>query len=171
MVALPISKVLFLGSALFPSTSYALKLNAVWASGDWSAIGPPGGQGSNGHTDGFSLVNEAGETVWSESYPDGYDACGGGYGHTFALTGGCFPEGTEYHFNCWSKSIQPSKCSIRNKDGSNIALADGQSNTHFIGIALGIDGYCGTSWDLGDVDCPADTQGFKATYLGDDPGL
>ncbi|KAJ5486075.1 hypothetical protein N7530_000375 [Penicillium desertorum] len=171
MVTLPISKIFVLGSALFASTSYTLKLNAVWTTGSWSAIGPPGGSGSSGHTNGFSLVNEADETVWSDSYPGGYAACGGGYGHTFSLTGGCLPEGTEYHFNCWSKSTNPDKCSIRNKDGSNIALADGQSSTHFIGIALGIDGYCGTSWDLGDVDCPANTQGFTATYLGDEEGL
>lgn len=65
----------------------------------------------------------------------------------------------------------PDKCSIRNEDGSNIALADGQSSTHFIGIALGIDGYCGTSWDLGDVYCLANTHGFTATQLGDEEGL
>ncbi|OQE94807.1 hypothetical protein PENNAL_c0003G02864 [Penicillium nalgiovense] len=134
MVTLPISKIFVLSSALFASTSYALKLNSVWATGSWSAIGPPGGSGSSGHTDGFSLVNEASEAVSSDSYPGSYTACGGGYGHTFSLT-------------------------------------DGQSSTHFIGIALGIDGYCGTSWDLGDVYCLANTHGFTATQLGDEEGL
>lgn len=89
MVTLPISKIFVLSSALFASTSYALKLNSVWATGSWSAIGPPGGSGSSGHTDGFSLVNEASEAVSSDSYPGSYTACGGGYGHTFSLTGGC----------------------------------------------------------------------------------
>lgn len=156
-----------MGGILFASTGSSTKLNAVWTTGDYSTISGPTGSGSqSGHTAGFSLLTEDGQEVWHASYPGDHSACGStDYGHTFSLTGGCFAEGQEFHFNCWSESTTPSKCSVRDKDENNLALGDGQDNTNFIGIAISIDGYCGAAWDLGDVDCQPGAEGFTATYL------
>ncbi|OQE30046.1 hypothetical protein PENSTE_c002G01407 [Penicillium steckii] len=97
-------KTLSLGTIMFAAPGYCgQKLNAVWSSGSWGAIGGPnGGAGSNGYSAGFNLLTEDGTVVFSSDYPGGYASCGnsndshGQAGHTFRLSGGCFAPGGEF---------------------------------------------------------------------------
>lgn len=171
MILTNLFKALSLGGIMLATPGYCgQKLNAVWSSSSFGAIGPPGGSGSNGYSEGFNLLTEDGEVVFSSKYPGGYSACGnsndshGQAGRTFRLSGGCFAEGGEFEFHCYSESLNPDHCKVFNKDWITLAEAKGNTNTNFIGIAIGIDGYCGTSFELSDgVQCGADASGWVVT--------
>lgn len=69
-----------------------------------------------------------------------------------------------FEFHCYSESINPDHYKVFNKDWITLAEGKGDDSTHFIGIAIGIDGYCGTSFELSDgVECGADPGGWNVT--------
>ncbi|CAG7974348.1 unnamed protein product [Penicillium olsonii] len=158
-----LAQALPLGILFFVSTGYCgQKLNAVWSTSSYSTISPPKGDSMIGHKDGFSLLKEDGSQVFNVAYPDGYSPCMGGRGALYSLTGGCLKDDGEFQFYCYTHMETPDKCAVRDKNGVDIATANGKDDTNFIGIAITIDGYCGVSFELSDdVDCQPGVTGFQ----------
>lgn len=146
--------------AMLASSATAIQvINAVWSTTDFSTIG---GATSNGA--GFNLLDQDGNSIYSNDYPGDYAPCEGG-GHTFTLSGGCFAEGQQYEFECASNfDGTPQSCEVMDSSGNVLASANGDDSTSFIGIAIGTDGYCGTSFGLGEnVECLPDSTGFTVS--------
>ncbi|UQC81868.1 uncharacterized protein CLUP02_07354 [Colletotrichum lupini] len=51
-------------------SAYAEHLRVVWSSGAYGAIGGPSGSGTNGGYTGFAIINDAGEAVYDQAYPN-----------------------------------------------------------------------------------------------------
>lgn len=166
MMVPSLSKALLLGSALFASSGLCgQKINAVWSSTSFSTIsGPAGGESHFGS--GFALIKEDGTEIWSSKTVNGDDPCKNiGDGTIFSLTDGCFDG--EFRFKCVSDfGGAPKDCSVLDKFAKEINSGIGGTDTHFIGIAIGQDGHCGTSFELKDgVTCDEGTTGFTVTNL------
>ncbi|OQE19936.1 hypothetical protein PENSTE_c014G07793 [Penicillium steckii] len=159
-------KALCLSSALFASFGYCGQvINAVWSSTAFNTIsGPSGSETSYG--EGFALIKDDGTEIWSTKEIDGGTGCMGiGDGTIFSLTDGCF-EG-EFRFKCKSAfDGHPKDCSVLDKFANEINSGIGGVDTSFIGISIGQDGHCGTSFELKDgVECGEGTTGFTVKRL------
>ncbi|KAE8134431.1 hypothetical protein BDV38DRAFT_285897 [Aspergillus pseudotamarii] len=165
MIRTSIIKAFSLSGILFAATGDCGQiLNAVWSSSTFSTIGGRGGN-HHGYSDGFALFKEDGGQVFSDPTPGGGTPCTWAPGTTFYLTGGCFPEGVQFSFNCVADFAgMPESCAVLDVYGNELSSADGNSNFNFIGISISQDGYCGTSWELPEgADCQPGVTGIKAT--------
>lgn len=160
MVAANPLRVFFVGTLATTVTSFQT-INAVWSTSGFSTISGPSGSES-AHGDGFSLIDEDGNTIFSESSPNGYVPCQGDPGYTFTLSGGCFAQGQQYEFQCTSDfSGNPDSCKVLDSSSNTLATGEGDTDTDFVGIAVAQDGYCGTSFALNEnVQCDPDSTGF-----------
>lgn len=149
---------------MFASTAASIQvINAVWAVGGFSTISGPSGN-ENGHSGGFSLIDQDGNTIYENSAPNDYSACQGNT-YTFTLSGGCFGSGQQYEFACSADfDGTPEHCAVLDSSSNELASADGNTDTNFIGIAISVDGYCGVSFALGEnVSCLPDSEGFETS--------
>lgn len=165
MLAINISKALIMGATMFASTGYCGQMvKAVWKESSFNTISSLGGLYGSGA--GFALLKDDGGVILALDNPGDYAPCMGEYGSTFTLTGGCLKDGGEFAFNCYTKSgLTPSSCAVRDKNGNDIVKAKGTSSYDFFGIGMGLDGYCGAEFELGDgVDCEPGVTGFKAVH-------
>ncbi|KPM44947.1 hypothetical protein AK830_g1665 [Neonectria ditissima] len=157
----PTTSLRVLFAAMLASTSTAIQvINVVWSTTGFSTISGPSGN-ENSHASGFSLIDQDGNTIYSNDYPGDYAPCQGN-GHTFTLSGGCFAAGQQYEFECTSKfDGSPESCQVLDSSSNVLGSAKGNEDTTFIGISIGQDGYCGTSFGLGEnVQCLPDSEGF-----------
>ncbi|KAJ5397441.1 hypothetical protein N7509_005554 [Penicillium cosmopolitanum] len=120
------------------SSVYAEHLRVVWSSGSFSSISGPSGGNQNGGYSGFAILNDAGDAVYDQPYPDDHSPCYLGSGREFTIEG------------------QPQSCAVKDGDGNVLGSADAQKDTTFIGIAIGIDASCVIEFDSDSDGCPID---------------
>ena len=138
------------------------KVNAVWSTGDFETISGPDGN-EIGHSNGFSLLDESGNAIWSASYPNDQAPCELD-GYTFKLSGGCLDH-AEYSFKCSSdEGGDPKNCEVINGHGGSLGTADGSTSTDFFGVGIAIKGKCGMGFELADgVTCGKDDSGMRSS--------
>jgi hypothetical protein len=137
------------------STVYAEHLRVVWSSGSFSSISGPNGGNQNGGYSGFAILNDAGDAVYDQAYPDDHAPCYQGSGREFTIEGDCWA--TPRKFQCSADfGGQPQSCAVKDGDGNVLAEADAQKDTTFIGIAIGIDSSCVIEFDSDSDGCPID---------------
>ncbi|KAL4906010.1 hypothetical protein BDW74DRAFT_177698 [Aspergillus multicolor] len=135
-------------------------LKVVISQGTFSSVtGPNGEGGGSGQYKGFAIFNDAGEAIYDQAYPDDHSPCyNTDGGRTFTIEGDCW--GSARQFHCESDfGGFPESCSVMDAGGNVLAEASGQTNTEFIGIAIGQDGSCVMEFDSDDVEgnvCPED---------------
>lgn len=137
-------------------------INVIWSTSDFSTISGPGGTNQIGHGTGFVLTDLDGNTIWSDTYPNGYRPCTLG-GHSFTMTDGCFGD-VEYKFSCTTENHTPKSCEVLDSGDNVIASGEGDSDTDFYGIGISQVGYCGTSFTMHkDLHCEPDSTGFTVS--------
>lgn len=154
---MPSFKNIFLGLAATATIAQAEHLRVVWSAGQFSTIsGPDGGSSSSGNYDGFAIIRDDGEAIYDESYPYGYSPCfNTGGGRTFAIEGDCWD--SQFQFHCEADfGGNPESCDVRDASGNVLNAGDGQKDTTFIGIAIGIDGSCVAEFESDGGGCPVD---------------
>ncbi|KAK1491216.1 hypothetical protein CTAM01_10331 [Colletotrichum tamarilloi] len=72
----------FFGILGILTSAYAEHLRVVWSSGAYGAIGDPSGSGTNGGYTGFAIINDAGEAVYVQAYPNDHSPYLGGAPNT-----------------------------------------------------------------------------------------
>ncbi|KAJ5361609.1 hypothetical protein N7541_002453 [Penicillium brevicompactum] len=123
------------------ATVYAEHLKVVWSNGDFSTISGPSGGNTNGHYSGFAIINDAGDAIYDQGFPDDHSPCyNTGDGREFTIEG-----------DCWSTPPQ-----IQDGDGNSLGTGEGQTDTTFIGIAIGQDASCVVEFDSDSDGCPVD---------------
>lgn len=137
-------------------TVYAEHLKAVWSSGSFSSASGPSGGSQNGHYSGFALINDNGEAIYTQDYPDDHAPCyNTGGGREFTIEGDCW--GTPRKFKCLSDfGGAPQDCEVKDGDGNSLGTGEGQTDTTFIGIAIGQDSTCVIEFDSDSGGCPVD---------------
>ena len=137
------------------ATVYAEHLKAVWSSGSFSTVSGPSGNENGGYS-GFAILNDAGEAVYDQPYPDDHAPCyNTGGGREFTIEGDCWS--TARKFKCLSDfGGSPQNCEVKDADGNSLGTGDGKTDTTFIGIAIGQDASCVVEFDSDGSDCPVD---------------
>ncbi|KAL4884078.1 hypothetical protein BJY04DRAFT_215954 [Aspergillus karnatakaensis] len=141
--------------ATAPLASYAEKVRVVWSMGDFSTISGPSGN-EHGHYKGFAIVNEDGDAIYDQAYPDDHAACyNTGDGREFTIEGDCWD--TSRTFKCKGAfSGHPETCEVLDGDGNSLGKSEGKTDTTFIGIAIGMDGSCVVEFETDGDGCPID---------------
>lgn len=147
----------FLGLAAASAATAIQSLQVVWSSGHFTTIAPPGGAGMVGHNSGFVITDDQGVELWSAEYPGDHAPCySTDGGRTFTLSSTCWSKPRQFH--CLADGGgNPDNCEILDSGGNSIGYAEGHTETHFIGIALGQDSSCGVPLLL-DSDETCDEQ-------------
>ncbi|EXF82917.1 hypothetical protein CFIO01_01287 [Colletotrichum fioriniae PJ7] len=150
------ARALFVGILSISTSAYAEHLRVVWSSGAFGAIGGPSGSGTNGGYTGFAILNDAGEAVYDQSYPNDHSPCyNTGDGRTFTIEGDCWDTGRVFH--CKSDfGGAPKTCEVKDSNGNVLGSGTQQKDTEFIGIAIGIDATCVVEFDSDGSGCPVD---------------
>ncbi|KAL4962419.1 uncharacterized protein BDV14DRAFT_210579 [Aspergillus stella-maris] len=131
-------------------------LKVVFSSGSFSTISGPAGGNTNGHYSGFAIVNDNGDAIYDNGFPDDHSPCyNTGDGRTFTIEGDCWS--TPRTFHCLADfGGNPESCEVRDGDGNVLGSGDGQSDTTFIGISIGTDASCVVEFDSDSDGCPID---------------
>ncbi|CZT17830.1 uncharacterized protein RCC_03666 [Ramularia collo-cygni] len=133
--------------------TYAEHLRVVWSSGTFSTISGPSGNENGGYS-GFAIINDAGEAIYDEDYPDDHVPCTYA-GRTFTIEGDCWDTGRQ--FSCVADfGGAPSTCEVLDSAGVSLGKADAQKDTTFIGIAIGTDASCVIEFESNGTACPVD---------------
>jgi hypothetical protein len=149
----PLRNTLFCLMAAASAVS-AEHLRVVWSSGSFSTISGPSGGNQNGGYSGFAIINDAGDAVYDQAYPDDHAPCYG-RGREFTIEGDCWD--TPRKFQCTSSfDGAPESCAVKDGDGNTLGSADAQKDTTFIGIAIGTDASCVIEFDSDGDSCPVD---------------
>lgn len=130
-------------------------LRVVWSSGAYSAItGPKGNGGGSGHTAGFAIFNDDGDAIYEQANPYGYSPCfSTGDGREFGIDGDCWD--TQFNFHCKANfDGSPGDCAVKDTNGNVLGSGEGQTDTKFIGIAIGQDSTCVVEFDSSGSGCP-----------------
>lgn len=150
----PLRNTLIYLMAATSATVYAEHLRVVWSSGTFSSISGPKGGNQNGGYSGFAIINDAGDAIYTQDYPDDHAPCYTG-GREFTIEGDCWS--TPRKFQCTSDfGGQPQSCEVKDGDGNSLGSADGQKDTTFIGIAIGTDASCVIEFNSDSDGCPVD---------------
>ncbi|KAJ5128918.1 hypothetical protein N7448_002627 [Penicillium atrosanguineum] len=138
------------------ATVYAEHLKVVWSSGDFSTISGPAGGNTNGHYSGFAIINDAGEAIYDQGFPDDHAPCyNTGDGREFTIEGDCWS--TPRKFKCKADfGGHPDTCEVKDGDGNSLGTGEGQEDTTFIGIAIGQDASCVVEFESDSDGCPVD---------------
>ena len=136
------------------TTVYAEHLKVIWSNGDFSTVSGPTGGNTNGHYTGFAILNEAGEAVYDQAYPDDHAPCTNS-GREFTIEGDCWRTARKFRCNA-DFGGHPRTCEVKDQDGNSLGKADGKTNTNFIGIAIGQDASCVIEFDSDSDGCPVD---------------
>jgi hypothetical protein len=132
--------------------SQAEHLRVGWSSGNFGAVGGPGGGAQTGRYDGFAIIRDDGEAIYSERYPSDYAPCLGG-GRTFEICGDCWD--TCFRFQCTASFAgNPESCAVQDASGNVLGSGSATSDTEFIGIAIGTDTTCVVEFESNGGGCP-----------------
>jgi hypothetical protein len=131
-------------------------LRVVWSSGFYGAIGPPGGEATNDHSEGFAILRDDGEAVYADDTPYGYSPCRNvGDGRTFEICGDCWD--SCFRFKCIADfGGNPETCEVQDASGKAIGGGTGTKYTDFIGIVIGFDTTCVVEFESDGGGCPVD---------------
>lgn len=145
-----------LGLVATSATVYAEHLKVVFSSGSFSSISGPAGGNTNGHYNGFAIINDAGEAIYNDGTPYDHVPCyNTDGGRTFTIEGDCWD--TPRTFHCLADfGGSPESCEVKDGDGNSLGTGEGQSDTTFIGIAIGVDASCVIEFDSDGDGCPVD---------------
>lgn len=152
----PLCTFLYMLAAAAPI--YAEHLKVVWSAGDFSTISGPAGGNQNGHYSGFAIINDAGDAIYDQGFPDDHSPCyNTGDGRTFTIEGDCWATPRKFHCKA-DFAGHPDSCAVQDGDGNELGSGDGQTDTNFIGIAIGQDASCVVEFESDDTDtaCPKD---------------
>jgi hypothetical protein len=132
-------------------------LKVVWSAGDFSTVSGPSDNG-HGHYKGFAIINEDGDAIDDQDYPDDHSACyNTGDDREFTIEGDCWD--TPRTFMCKGAfSGQPETCEVKDGDGNILRTGEGQTDITFIGIAIGQDGSCVVELESDGDECPIDDE-------------
>lgn len=123
-------------------------LQVVWSTGHFSTIAPPSGGNMYGHDSGFAITDAQGNELWSAAFPGDHDPCyNTGGGRTFTLDSTCWRRPRQFRCEATAGG-NPKNCEVYDIAGNSIVSAEGNTETHFIGIALAQDGSCGFTFIL-----------------------
>ncbi|OQD68466.1 hypothetical protein PENDEC_c035G03563 [Penicillium decumbens] len=137
------------------ATVYAEHLRVVWSDGDFSTISGPAGGNTNGHYSGFAIINDKGEAIYDQAYPDQHAPCYQHGGREFTIEGDCW--NTPRKFKCVADfGGHPESCEVKDGDGNSLGTGDGKTDTEFIGIAIGQSASCVVEFDSDGDGCPVD---------------
>ncbi|KAJ5437266.1 hypothetical protein N7445_005810 [Penicillium cf. griseofulvum] len=127
---------------------------ALVASG-FSTISGPTGNG-HGHDSGFSILNEAGDAIYEQAYPDDHSPCyNTGDGREFTIEGDCWA--TSRKFKCKSNFAGiPESCEVKDGNGNSLGSGEGATDIKSIGIAIITSGSCAVEFDSDSDGCPID---------------
>ncbi|KAL4938331.1 hypothetical protein BDV06DRAFT_226099 [Aspergillus oleicola] len=94
------------------ATVSAERLKVVWSSGGFSTISGPAGGNTNKHYSGFAILNEDGDTVYDQPYPDNHAPCyNTGDGRTLTIEGDYWD--TPRKFQCLADFAgDPESCEV-----------------------------------------------------------
>ncbi|KAL4807225.1 hypothetical protein BDV18DRAFT_159444 [Aspergillus unguis] len=162
----------FLKTALLAlaATTYvsAEHLKVVFSAGDFSTISGPNGGNTNGHYSGFAIVRDDGTAIYNDGSPNDHSPCyNTDGGRTFKIEGDCWA--SPRVFFCEADFAgHPETCEVRDADGNVLGSGEGQTDTDFIGIAIGQDSSCVVEFDSDDAGtCPED-DGNGPLHVTDD---
>ncbi|KAJ6079699.1 hypothetical protein N7467_009452 [Penicillium canescens] len=135
---------------------YAEHLKVVWSSGSFSTISGPAGGNTNGHYSGFAIINDAGEAIYDQGFPDDHAPCyNTDDGREFTIEGDCWS--TPRKFKCMADfGGHPETCEVKDGNGNSLGTGNGQTDTTFIGISIGQDSSCVVEFDSDSDGCPVD---------------
>lgn len=138
------------------ATTSAEHLRVVFSSGSFSSISGPAGGNTNGHYNGFAILNDNGDAIYGDSTPYDHVPCfNTDRGRTFTIEGDCWD--TPRTFHCLTDfGGSPESCDVSDGSGNLLGSASGESDTTFIGIAIGIDASCVVGFDSDGPGCPID---------------
>lgn len=154
---MPSFQSIFLALVASAATAQAEHLRVVWSSGTFSTItGPKGNGGGSGYSTGFAILRDDGEAIYEEDNPYGYSPCfNTGGGREFAIEGDCWD--SQFRFHCESDfGGLPDSCAVKDADGNLLGEGDGQKDTTFIGISIGMDASCVIEFESDGGGCPID---------------
>lgn len=137
---------------------YAEHLKVIFSSGDFSTISGPAGGNTNGHYSGFAIVNDNGDAIYDNGFPDDHSPCyNTDGGRTFTIEGDCWSSPRTFHCEA-DFGGHPDNCEVKDGDGNSLGTGKGQTDTTFIGISIGQDASCVIEFDSDDTDggCPKD---------------
>ncbi|KAL4751800.1 hypothetical protein BDW72DRAFT_192661 [Aspergillus terricola var. indicus] len=163
---MPSLRTIVLSLTLLASAASAERLKAVWSSGSFSTIGDQGGS-----YDGFAIVRENGEAIYSTDTPNGKTPCSNtNGGHIFQIEGDCWNVGRQFH--CLSTfGGKPKNCDVRDQDGNTMGEATAKTDTTWIGISIGMEATCVVEFDSDDAShCPVDDGNGPLHVVKDNHG-
>lgn len=140
------------------SSVYADKLTVAFSSGGFSTISGSGTGNENGHYSSFAIINDEGTAIYDNGFPDDHSPCyNTGGGRTFTIEGDCWATPRQFHCEADFGGL-PESCSVMDADGNVLGEGKGQTDTDFIGIAIGQDATCVVEFDSDDsgIACPED---------------
>ncbi|KAL4902160.1 hypothetical protein BDW74DRAFT_181008 [Aspergillus multicolor] len=125
-------------------------LHFLYATDSYSGIQNSG----SGYATGFTLTDDAGNTLYNVADPAGYAPCMDN-SEKFQMTSDCW-SGT-WTFGCESKfDGSPKLCSAYDPSGNPLP-GKAKESLSFIGIAAGIDGTCSGDFTIAGNTCTADS--------------
>ena len=107
-------QIALLGVTAFSASASAEHLRAVFSSGTFSSISGPSGGSLSAQYSGFAILNDAGEAIYTQAYPDDRRPCfSTNGGREFTIEGNCWAQARK--FQCKSDLEATSK-TARSKD-------------------------------------------------------
>ncbi|KAF5013360.1 hypothetical protein FDECE_607 [Fusarium decemcellulare] len=141
----------------FSTPTFAEHLRVVWPQGDFEAISGPSGN-EIGHYSGFTIVNDDGNSIYTQDYLDDHSPCYTGDGREFTIEGGCWKQARKFKCIC-NIAGDPETCEIKDKDSNSFGTGYGQTYTTFIGIAISQESSCAVEFNTeDDEDYPTDND-------------
>ena len=143
----------------FSASASAEHLRAVFSSGTFSSISGPSGGSLSAQYSGFAILNDAGEAIYTQAYPDDRRPCfSTNGGREFTIEGNCWAQA--HKFQCKSDlGGNVENCQVKGHNDYVFGSSEGTTDTEFIGIAISQDSTCVVEFESepaeGYEGCPA----------------
>jgi hypothetical protein len=136
-----LSQLAFVGVTVFSASAHAEHLRAVFSSGGFSSISGPVGGSVSSNYNGFAILNNAGEAIYSQQHPDDHSPCYSNGGCEFTIEGNCRARARKFHCLC-DLGENVKNCAVKGHDDYEFGSSEGRTDTTFIGIAIAQDSTC-----------------------------
>ena len=152
-------QIALLGITAFSASASAEHLRAVFSSGTFSSISGPSGGSLSAQYSGFAILNDAGEAIYTQAYPDDRRSCfSTNGGREFTIEGNCWAQARK--FQCKSDlGGNVENCQVKGHNDYVFGSSEGTTDTEFIGIAISQDSTCVVEFESepaeGYEGCPA----------------